>query len=206
MPDGGKSRLGRPRAFDEHEVLERAMHLFWEKGFDTTSMSDLVRATGINSPSIYGAFGSKEQLYLRAVGLYTEIEGGLTARAMSEHGTAKAAIEAMLKQHVVLFTRFDSPRGCLIVMGAANASSAGEEVRNLLVRHRAEIGETIRARIVRAVEDGELPSSSDPAALAQLYHGFLNGLSIQISDGIPPEVLCLAIDNLMAGWGAPLGR
>jgi AcrR family transcriptional regulator len=201
MADGGGARRGRPRVFDEDEVLDRAMHLFWEKGYDGTSMVDLVRAMGINSPSIYGAFGSKERLYLRAMARYTKIGEGITGRALAEQPTARQAIEVMLKQHVELFTGFASPRGCLVVLGAANTSQAGPEVREALRRQRGRIREAIRNRLAQAVEDGELPADSDVDALATEYHTFLNGLSLQTSDGVPAQVLLNAIDNVMTGWG-----
>lgn len=186
--------------FDEHEVLVRAMHQFWAKGYDATSMTDLVQAMGINSPSIYGAFGSKEELYRRAVALYAETEGAVTATAMAEQPTARDAVEAMLKGLIALYTGSTPGRGCMIVLGTANTSSASAEVHQLLRHHRSGIREAIATRLTGAVQEGELPADTDAPALALFFHTFLNGLSIQVADGVPAEALLDAVDVLMAGW------
>ncbi|EQB17174.1 TetR/AcrR family transcriptional regulator [Sphingobium lactosutens] len=191
---------GRPRTFDREVALRKAMTLFWTKGFEATSMQDLVGTMGINSPSIYAAYGSKEDLFREAVALYADAEGGATLRALTGDLSARAAIEVLLKENVKLFTGSDRPRGCLIVLGAGNVADDHAAIQMFLRGRRREISEAFIRRLTRAVKDGELPEETEVEALAALCVTFLNGLSIQATDGVSRDVLIKAVDRLMAIW------
>src|SRR5918996_2764774 len=160
---------GRPRSFDRAAALQRAMEVFWAKGFDGASLSDLTAAMDINSPSLYAAFGSKEALFREAVALYGETEGTEIWSALPEAPTAREAIERFLCASACSFTRAEKPAGCLIVLGALHANAANAAVCRDLRQHRAENVEALRARLGRAVREGDLAEGVDCLAVARFY-------------------------------------
>ncbi|MCM6774334.1 TetR/AcrR family transcriptional regulator [Nocardia sp. CDC159] len=194
---------GRPRAFDRDRALRRAMEVFWEHGFEGTSMSDLTAAMGINSPSLYAAFGSKEQLFREAVRLYGGTHGGYTARALREEPTARRSIEAMLRDNAVAYVEETTPRGCMVVLAGSTYTTRNTAVRDFLVDMRTQTKRDIRARLDRGVVEGDLPPDTDTADLAEFYATVLFGLSIQARDGADLPQLQRSIDRAMSAWPAP---
>ncbi|WP_280233086.1 TetR/AcrR family transcriptional regulator [Nocardia cyriacigeorgica] len=194
---------GRPRAFDRDVALRRAMEVFWEHGYEGSSMTDLTRAMGINSPSLYAAFGSKEDLFRAAIELYGRTEGALTARALREEPTARAAIEAMLCDNAAAYTAPDTPHGCMVVLAGSTYTTRTESIREFLVDKRTETSADLRARLDRGVADGDLPADTDTAELAAFYTTVLYGLSIQARDGASHEELMRSIHRAMAAWPVP---
>lgn len=193
---------GRPRAFDRDEALRRAMEVFWEHGFEGASMSDLTGAMGINSPSLYAAFGSKEALFKEAVGLYGRTDGSLTARALREQPTARASIEAMLCDNARTYTAADKPHGCMVVLAGSTYTTRNTAIRDFLIEMRRGTTEDIRQRLERGVAEGDLPAETDVGALAAFYTTVLYGLSIQARDGVTYEGLRRSIDTAMSAWPA----
>ncbi len=196
------AQRGRPRAFDRQIALRRAMEVFWEHGYEGTSMTDLTAAMGINSPSLYAAFGGKEELFRAAVGLYGETEGGLTDRALREEPTARAAIEAMLRDNAVAYSTGNGPRGCMIVLAGSTYTTRSESVRDFLIEQRAETVGQVTARLVRGVVEGDLTGGIDTAMVADFYTTVLYGLSIRARDGASTVDLNKIIDGALAGWPA----
>lgn len=188
---------GRPRGFDREVALRRAMEVFWERGYDGASMSDLTTAMGINSPSLYAAFGDKEALFRAAVELYGRSEGSHTARALREQPTAYAAIEAMLRDNIPLYTDPGLPHGCMVVLAGATYTTRNAAVREFLVEARRRTTADIRARLDRGVSEGDLAPDTDTASLAMLFSTVLYGLSIQARDGVGPDELSIAVDSAM---------
>ncbi|WP_327100150.1 TetR/AcrR family transcriptional regulator [Nocardia vinacea] len=193
---------GRPRAFDREVALRRAMEVFWEHGYEGSSMSDLTAAMGINSPSLYAAFGGKEELFRAAVGLYGEAEGGYTVRALREEPTARASIEAMLRDNATAYTHEDKPHGCMVVLAGSTYTTRSETIRDFLVEKRRETTADIRERLDRGVAEGDLPPDTNTAALASFYTTVLYGLSIRARDGASHTELTQSIDCAMAAWPA----
>lgn len=140
---------GRPRAFDRDEALRKALGVFWERGYQATSMSDLTAAMGINSPSIYAAYGSKEELFKEAVTLYTATEGRYTRRALDEQPTACAAVTVMLQENAAAYADPATPAGCLTVLAAPIPVRENSSVAAHLARMRAEVRDLIRRRVER---------------------------------------------------------
>ncbi|MGY0500418.1 TetR/AcrR family transcriptional regulator [Nocardia sp. FBN12] len=188
---------GRPRGFDRDIALRRAMEVFWELGYDSASMSDLTTAMGINSPSLYAAFGDKEALFRAAVELYGRSEGSHTARALREQPTAYAAVEAMLRDNIATYTDPGVPNGCMVVLAGATYATRTASVREFLAEARRRTTADIRDRLDRGVVEGDLAPGTETASLAMLYSTVLYGLSIQARDGVSPDELSAAVDSAM---------
>ncbi|WP_438021625.1 TetR/AcrR family transcriptional regulator [Sorangium sp. So ce315] len=193
---------GRPRSFDRAAALRRAMEVFWERGYEGTSLSDLTAAMGINSPSLYAAFGCKEALFREAVALYTEVEGAATSRAMAAQPTARGAVEAMLRSNAEAYVCPGKPSGCMIVLAATLGTPESEGVRSYLAEVRRSAQGELQRRLERGVAEGDVPAGTDTAALAAFYTTVLNGLSLQARDGASREALQAIVDCAMAAWDA----
>jgi AcrR family transcriptional regulator len=194
------SGRGRPRQFNRQEALRCAMELFWAKGYGGTSLADLTAAMGINPPSLYAAFGSKEELFSEAVELYERSEGPEIWEALTTEPTARAAFGAYLRRTAHSFTRSDKPAGCLIVLGALNGSDASPEACAVLRRHRAGNLAGLRERLERGIAEGELPAGLDCQAVASFYATVQQGMSIQARDGAAVGTLLAVAEGAMAAW------
>jgi AcrR family transcriptional regulator len=193
---------GRPRTFDREAALLRAMELFWAKGYEGTSLSDLTEAMEINSPSLYAAFHSKEALFREAVDLYERVEGPLVWKAVSNAPTAKDAMTDFLRASASTFSRKDKPRGCLIVLSSLHTSDAGAVVHETLKDHRAQTVMMLREPLERGVRSGELPAGLDCTAVATFYATVQQGMSIQARDGASRQTLTAIAESAIATWDA----
>lgn len=191
---------GRPRGFDRDAALHRAMEVFWERGYEGTSLADLTATLGINSPSLYAAFGSKEALFREAVALYAQTAGAGPATALREQPTARVAVEHMLRDNAKAYTNPDNPRGCMIVLAATVCAPRNDPVREYLAAVRRSDLAALQARLDRAVEEGDLPQDADTAALAAFYTTVSHGMAIHARDGASREFLENIVDAAMAAW------
>ncbi|MBW4491026.1 MAG: TetR/AcrR family transcriptional regulator [Trichocoleus desertorum ATA4-8-CV12] len=173
---------GRPRAFDIDEALEKALYVFWQKGYLGTSLSDLTEAMGINRPSLYAAFGNKETLFRKVLDLYQEQQTPYMSQALEEP-TARKVIERMMYGVVDLLTNPDNPPRCLYAQTVLSCADPSDPLPQELAERRV-LGETkIRDRFARAIAEGDLPSDTDPAALARFVLTVNFGMSVQASSG-----------------------
>lgn len=199
------SARGRPRQFDRDAALRTAMVLFWEHGYAATSMTMLTSAMGITSPSLYAAFGSKEELFREAIRLYTSADTSPTDAALTLP-TTRAAIEAALRNNADAYVAPETPRGCMVVLAGLNLAADSEHIGNYLADFRRGDQAKIRDRVARGVAEGELPASLDSAAMASYVTTVLQGLSIQARDGRDRDALHTVIDAAMVGWDALVHR
>ncbi|WP_339928513.1 TetR/AcrR family transcriptional regulator [uncultured Brevundimonas sp.] len=195
------AKRGRPSTFDREEALQRAMELFWARGYEGVTLEDLqVAMGGITPPSLYHAFGSKERLFLKAADLYLATIGDPTLRALEEGKTAREAVEAMLRLTAESFSAPGKPHGCLLVLGATNCAPSNKGPQDYLRAIRQRAPEVIEQRLKRAVAEGDLPPELDTAAVAAFYATVIHGLGVRAGDGASREALLSAVDGAMAAW------
>ncbi|RWB30159.1 MULTISPECIES: TetR/AcrR family transcriptional regulator [unclassified Mesorhizobium] len=198
---------GRPREFDRDQALEKARDAFWTRGYEGTSMADLVSVLGLASPRIYAAFGSKESLFREAVALYEANEGGFATRALAEEPTARQVIERMLREAVETYTRPGRPQGCMVVSAATNCAVENDSVLHWLAEHRLARTASIVERLKQGVRDGELQPDTDAETLGDYYATLMHGLSVQARDGVPKERLHALVTVAMQSLDArPSGK
>ncbi len=189
---------GRPRTFDRNVALRQAVELFWEQGYEATSIADLTAAMGIAAPSLYAAFGSKEALFQEAVGVYAA--DSPTERALAREATAREAVAAMLHDNADEYADPATPRGCMLVLGAPVGTPAHSGIREqLAAARRASVGR-LQDRLDRGVTDGDVPAGADTATLADFYSTVLDGMSIKARDGATREELHAIADAALAAW------
>ena len=192
---------GRPRTFDPDIALRHALDLFWERGYEGTSLNDLAEAMGIASASIYACFGNKENLFRQVMALYGRTSGEPPRRALQEHQTARAAVHAMLRATAEQITGPDTPHYCMLILAAPTGAVENHPVREFLADRRRDMHTTIRDRLARGVSEGDLTASPDALdALARYYTTVVQGLSIQARDGATRAELETVITCAMAAW------
>ena len=192
--------IGRPREFDRDAALEAAMLLFWRKGFAATSMTDLCDAMDVRSPSLYAAFGSKEELYLEAVERYVDIQGHLVWDRLEDGATARAGVENLLNAGTENLPKSrTTPAGCMAILAAV-----GDEWPAAIVgvakKVRLDMLSRLRARLETAVANGELAASTDIDSLSRFYLSVFQGMAVQARDGATQAELSGVAAAAMAAW------
>ncbi|KGH27842.1 MAG: TetR/AcrR family transcriptional regulator [Comamonas sp.] len=188
---------GRPREFDRDQALECAMLAFWQRGYEGTSMADLVQAMGIASARIYAAFGSKQALFREAIQRYESGAGCFADRALAEESLVREAISRMLRDAATTYTEPSRPQGCMVVMAATNFAQENEEVAAWLAVHRRQRTQSIIDRLQRAMDEGELRKDADVQSLGDFYATHLHGISVQARDGVSRPRLLAASATAM---------
>jgi len=197
------ARTGRPRAFDRAAALEKALLLFWDLGYEATSLARLKAAMGnISTASFYAAFGSKEALFRDVGERYLATHGQVTAPLRNASLPPREAIELVLRQSARMQTDPVHPPGCMVALSAGVSSPENRHIQALFTEERIRNRSGLQACIERAVSSGILPDDGDTTGLATLFDTFMIGLSAQARDGIPLTVLDTAISRLMATWDA----
>jgi AcrR family transcriptional regulator len=192
-------RTGRPRSFCTETALDKAMAVFWRQGYEGASLADLTDAMGINPPSLYAAFGSKEGLFRAVLEHYDErrkdflekVLGAPDARSVARlflEGVAEFATD----------TSGRNPPGCLLLQ--SGLSCGDKAIPEVLARHRAEKETALRKRLERARSEGDLPDSADPAALARYLMTMGNGICVQATAGANAQQLREIARMALAAW------
>jgi len=198
------SSPGRPRSFDKQKALDAALQIFWRNGYEGTSTADLIAAMGIEKPSMYAAFGNKEQLFRQVLDHYENGPAHLASEALQEP-TARRVIEHLMRASADAGSDPHTPRGCLFVQGALACGNDADCIRAELISRRAAGESGLRKRLQRAKREGDLPRTSDPAALARYVMAVLHGMSVRSSAGASRKELRGIAETALRGLRSELG-
>jgi AcrR family transcriptional regulator len=180
--------MGRPRAFDADAALDEAMEVFWRHGYEGATIAQLTQAMGINPPSLYACFGSKEGLLKAALDRYTTKRAAFMEDILHAP-TAREVAERMLMGIADTQTDPANPPGCLLVQGGLACGTGSENVPFELAARRAKTEEQLRERFVKAKADGDLTATADPVALARYLSAVTVGMGVMASSGADRDAL-----------------
>ena len=191
------AQRGRPRAFDPDAALERAMHVFWAKGYEGASLSNLTRAMRINRPSLYAAFGNKAQLFRKVLDRYMNGPLAFFGKALAAP-KAHDVVEQIFLGTARMAEDPRTPAGCLLVQGALACGNASARKKVAARRTAAEVA--LRRRLQRAKRQGDLPKNADPAELSHYVMTVLHGMAVQGADGASPDQLRRVAQIALRAW------
>lgn len=191
--------MGRPRAFCVDAALNHALEVFWRKGYEGASLNDLTEAMGINKPSLYAAFGNKEELFRKALDRYTKEKVAYLHEAV-EAPTAYGMAERMLVGAADMLTDPHHPVGCLTVKGAMTCSDQSPSVKFELDKIRTKFETTMRERLERAIGEGDLPADADAEHLCRFLSTIIQGMSFQAAGGASREDLRKVALTALTAW------
>jgi AcrR family transcriptional regulator len=178
----GNGKTGRPISFDKDAALEAAMLLFWERGYEGTSMADLTHAMGLNPSSIYAAFGDKHALFSLAVKRYMETRAQYATKALEEP-TLEKVVRALFENTIAFLTTPGHPPTCMTLAGAAGCSVEATPARDIMTEIRIQNEVAMRERFLLARKIGELSKDVNVDDYTRYLSTILAGLSIQAANG-----------------------
>ncbi len=193
--------MGRPRGFDADATLDKVVETFWQHGYEGTTMATLTAATGLNKPSLYAAFGSKEEMFRTAFARYRARQAEFTGNLLADPN-AKVGVENVLLALVDSLTQPGMPRGCLMVHGCLVGSADSAAIREELQLRRKATETRIRERLKRAQADGEFAAAVDVADFARFIGTVIQGVAVQAAGGAPRKALHRVVKLAMAAWPA----
>ena len=203
--DGDKEstprKRGRPPAFDRETVLAAARDVFWEHGYDGSSIADLTASMGITPQSLYAAFQSKADLYREALDQYRRMPRPYPGNPLTEQIETVAAFERFLRNSAMIFTAPDHPKGCMISTAVLNCASENEGVACYVSSLRQQTLDAFTARIERGIAEGELRPDTNAKSLARFLGAIVQGMSVQARDGATSEELMEMMKHAMNELG-----
>jgi AcrR family transcriptional regulator len=191
--------MGRPREFDPDKALDVALHVFWRRGYEGASIADLTEAMGITKPSLYAAFGNKEELFRKALDRYVDGPGGYVQVALAKP-TVREVVEHLLFEAADAVTDPNNPPGCLAVQGALTCGEAAESIKQELMARRARGERDLRQRFERGVAEGDLPKETDAADLARYLSAILQGMAVQAAGDTTRAQLRKIAEITLRSW------
>jgi AcrR family transcriptional regulator len=191
--------MGRARAFDADEALDRAVTVFWSKGYEGTSLSDLTEAMGINRPSLYAAYGNKEELFRKALERYGEGPSSYEREALAQP-TAREVAEGLLRGAADVQTDPHTPAGCLAVLGTTYCAEDSSPIGKTVIAFRLAGHAAIRERFERARAEGDLPPDANPKELTSYIGTVVCGMAVQAASGATRQELERVIELTMRAW------
>jgi len=197
--------MGRPRGFDRDKAIDEALDLFWQNGFEATSLSQLKAAIGggISAPSFYAAFGSKEALFQECARRYLDTYARVTECLWDETMAPRDAVETALRRSTKMQYERHHPKGCMVGLGVMSAPSEEHaSVSDSLTRSRSRTRAGFAACVQRGIDAGELAADTHPRALAAVFDAFLLGVSVLARDGVSLSAVEGGITQVMAAWDA----
>ena len=200
------ARRGRPRAFDRDAALEKATRVFWRKGYEATSIADLVDAMGIGSTSLYAAFGSKDALFAEALGYYRRTYEAVAWDRFRSASTAREAVESLLADTAAALGGpvGGVPTGCMVTLSSVSGDEH-PELEEMVRAARALTLERLERRLDTAVEDGEVSGTVDTRSLCRFAQAVQAGMSILARDGATRAELAGIVEVAMLGWDVRVG-
>ena len=195
------SHPDRPRAFNPDKALDAALSVFWERGYEGTSIADLTKVMEINKPSLYATFGDKAELFRKVVDRYLATQTSVWEEMFREP-SARTAIAHLFNYSADSLTSGQRPHGCLLVQSALTCSAESECIKKELALKRADGDSMLRARLARAQAEGELAPDVDVAVLSRYFSTILRGISVEASAGATRQDLQNVIDLAMRAWPA----
>lgn len=193
--------MGRNREFDVNQALDAALCVFWRKGYEGVSYTDLTQATGVERPALYSAFGNKEALFRQVLTRYYEHYLNFFPAAL-ELPTSREVAAHILRSAAELHTRYPDRKGCLGVHGALAGSDDAEPIRRALIDVRADGEASLRDRFERAKEEGDLPKNANCAALAAFVMAVTHGMAVQAKAGFSRDMLEAVAEQALSTWPA----
>jgi AcrR family transcriptional regulator len=190
---------GRPLAFNQDEALDKALKVFWSRGYEGASMAELVNALGINKPSIYATFGNKEELFRKALARYVTGPAAFVREAKNEP-TAKRVVEKFLLQAVDFFSDITTPNGCMIVQAALTGGQGSSAIQQELIVYRINFEAAFNERFKLAQAQGDLPANVNTKQLAKYIATIHQGMSVQATSGATREELQAIVEMAMKNW------
>ncbi|MBB6731731.1 TetR/AcrR family transcriptional regulator [Cohnella zeiphila] len=191
--------MGRKREFDVDQALDAAVCVFWRKGYEGVSYSDLTQAMGVERPALYSAFGNKEALFRRALARYYERYLDFIPAAL-DLPTSREVVAHILRRAAELHTRYPDHRGCLGINGALACSDDAEPIRLALIDARAEGEASLRDRFERAKQEGDLPETANCTALAAFVMAVTHGMAVQAKAGFSRDMLEAVAEQALSTW------
>ena len=190
---------GRPREFDADEALTAALRVFWSKGYEGASLTELTEAMGITRPSLYAAFGNKEALFKKALDLYEREKLAYVSEALAAP-TARQVAERLLQGALETHASECEPKGCLRVISSVACGAEADSIRAHVIERRAPSHRAMIERFERAKAEGDLPADVDVQGLTAYLTALLQGMSVQAGAGASKEQLQSLIDTSLAVW------
>ncbi|MFG1681451.1 TetR/AcrR family transcriptional regulator [Nonomuraea sp. NPDC049269] len=198
-----RAKRGRPRAFDRAAALTAATRLFWERGYEATSIGELTEAMGIRPGSLYAAFGDKKSLFKEVVHSYGRSPvGAFMGVALEEEPTAHAAFTRILREAAVIYPDPAHPAGCLTICAATNVTPQDADVEAFLRNIRNENLNVFEAHLRVAQQAGELSDAANPRALAAYFAAIIQGMSQRARDGAAAAELAETAELALVAWPA----
>lgn len=190
---------GRPREFDIDDALAAALNVFWSKGYEGASLTDLTEAMGITRPSLYAAFGNKESLFRKTLDLYEQEKLAYMRRAL-EAPTTRGVAERLLRGAMENQCSECEPKGCLGVISSVACGAEAEAIREEVIARRASSHKALVERLERGKADGDLPSDTDIAGLTSYLFAIMQGMAVQAGAGTCRADLERVVETSLAMW------
>lgn len=196
-----KKSRGRPKVFDREAALDKAMTLFWQHGYEATSLSDLVEATGAKAPTLYAEFTNKEGLFRAVLDRYiTRFARQHESQLLCEEKSVESALRDYFTAVAKCFTSTDTPAGCFMINTSATLAASSQAIANTIKSRHAQQEETLRQFLTARQLRGEIPQTVDTLALAQFLGCILQGMSISAREGASCEKLLQIIQTTLRLW------
>jgi AcrR family transcriptional regulator len=190
---------GRPREFDVDKALAAALRVFWSKGYEAASLTDLTEAMGITRPSLYAAFGNKEALFRKALDLYEREKLAYIGEALKAP-TSREVAERLLRGALAMQTSECEPKGCMRVLTSVSCSPEAESIRTDLMARRQSSQRALCDRMRKAKQEGDLPEGTDVDGLCAYLAAVLGGMTIQAGSGASKAQLEGLVETTLRMW------